>query len=335
MRTLRYLVLALMFLLLVVVVIGFFLPSKVKMERSIEINRGEGTIFQVVNSLNNFNKWSPWFGKDTNAQYVLSGSSAGVGSKLAWQGNKNVGTGSNEIIESLQNESIKMRMFFGKDDQPAYATISLMPIGESTKVTWVFENDFGYNVFFRYFGLVLEDMIAPDYEKGLKNLKAYVESLPLYDYSAVSTITATMERVYTIESKVDSKQEIGSAIGSAYAKIMAFISSNNINMTGSPKIITLDYSDNRFHFKAAIPVDNNDITDENNQIIGEQMYAGKAVKMIHKGSYQNFEQSYNVLFAYLSQNQLEKNGNPWEDFVTDPGEVEEEDLITHLYQPIK
>lgn len=335
MRTLRYLVLALMFLLLVVVVIGFFLPSKVRMERSIDIKRGTDTIFQVINSLNNFNKWSPWFGKDTNAQYTLSGSSAGVGSKLAWQGNKNVGTGSNEIIESLQNQSIKMRMFFGKDDQPAFATISLKPNGETTNVTWAFENDFGYNVFFRYFGLVLEDMIAPDYEKGLNNLKIYVESLPLYDYSAVSIVTTTPDKVYTIESNVASQQDISSAIGAAYAKIMVFISANNVNMTGSPKIITLDYSGDSFHFKAAIPVGNNEVIDKNKLIMGELMYAGKAVKIIHKGSYQNFKKSYDVLFAYLTQNQLEKNGNPWEDFVTDPGKLAEEDLITHLYQPIK
>ena len=335
MRTLRYLVLALIFLLLVVVVIGFFLPSKVKMERSIEINRDAATIFQVVNSLSNFNKWSPWFEKDINAQYTVSGDVEGVGSKLSWQGNQNVGTGSNEIIESQTNQSIKMRMFFGKDDKPAYATISLKPNEEITRVTWAFENDFGYNVFFRYFGLVLEDMIAPDYEKGLANLKKYVESLPLYDYSDVSVVTTTADKVYTTEEKIASEQEITSSIAAAYAKIMAFISANNLNISGTPKIITLDFSNDSFHFKAAIPVANNQVVDENKQIIGEQMYAGKAVKIIHKGSYQNFKQTYDVLFAYMAQNQLKKNGYPWEDFVTDPADVTEDELITHIYQPIK
>ena len=335
MRTLRYLVLALIFLLLIVVVIGLFLPSKVKMERSIEINRDAATIFQVVNSLGNFNKWSPWFGKDTNAQYTLSGSSAGVGSKLAWQGNKNVGTGSIEIINSELNQLVKMQMFFGKDDQPAYATTSLKPNEESTRVSWAFENDFGYNVFFRYFGLVLEDMIAPDYEKGLKNLKTYVESLPLYDYSEISVITTSPDKVYTLESNVTLKQDIATVIGTAYAKIMAFIAANNIHITGSPKIITLEYLADVFHFKAAIPVNNNEAIDENQQIMAEQMYEGKAVKIIHKGPYQNFKQSYDVLFSYIDQMHLEKNGNPWEDFVTDPDKVTEENLITHIYQPVK
>ncbi|VAW34804.1 hypothetical protein MNBD_GAMMA01-1167, partial [hydrothermal vent metagenome] len=80
--------------------------------------------------------------------------------------------------ESENNSYIKTKLFFGKSEHPAYATISLDSKDNGTKVSWVFENDFGYNIFYRYFGLVLEDMIAPDYEKGLQNLKRYVESLP-------------------------------------------------------------------------------------------------------------------------------------------------------------
>lgn len=53
--------------------------------------------------------------------------------------------------------------------------MSFKPVGNGTTVAWTFENDFGYNVFYRYFGLILEDMIAPDYEKGLSNLKTRLE----------------------------------------------------------------------------------------------------------------------------------------------------------------
>lgn len=336
MRTLRYLVLALFFLLLVIVVIGFFLPSKAYMQRSIEVNRSKETVFQVINSLSNFNEWSPWFEKDINANYILSGNKSGVGSKLSWQGNNEVGSGSNEIIGSKLNQSVKTELFFGKDDHPAYATLSLKENKESTIVTWSFENDFGYNVFFRYFGFVLEDMIAPDYEKGLSNLKKHVESLPLYDYSDISSVTTNADAVYTFEfSSNTNNKEITKAIGAAYGKIIAFISANNINMAGTPKIITLDFSPDNYHFLAVIPVDNNTIVDEKNEVLASTMYAGKAIKMIHKGSYSNFKQSYDILFAYLTQNQLERNGDPWEDFVTDPASVTEENLVTHIYQPIK
>ncbi|HHL31304.1 MAG TPA: hypothetical protein ENJ41_01875, partial [Oceanospirillales bacterium] len=185
MRTLRYLVLALLFLLLVVVTVGFFLPSKVHMQRNIAINRDKASIFAVINSLENFNHWSPWYQYDINAEYILSGAKAGVGSKLSWQGNDKVGTGSNEIIESVLDDHIKTKFYFGKSENPAYSIISITEKNNHSEVTWAFESDFGYNVFYRYFGLVLEDMIAPDYERGLTNLKKYVESLPLFDYSNI------------------------------------------------------------------------------------------------------------------------------------------------------
>ena len=336
MRTLRYLVLAMLFLLVVVVIIGFFLPAKVHVERSIKINRKPHVVFQVVNSLSHFNQWSPWFEKDVNATYKLSGNHAGVGSKLSWQGNQKVGVGSNEIIESKSNSYIKTKLFFGKDDHPAYAVISLKKESDSTIVTWSLENDFGYNIFYRYFGFVLEDMIAPDYEKGLNNLKTHVESLPLHDYSNISIENVSSELIYGIESKSSiQNDDITAAIATAFEKIMAFISTKGIKQASSPKIVSLGNFENGYRFLAAIPVTDNSLVDESGEITGSTTYAGKAIKFVHKGSYRNFNKSYDIIFAYIAQNNFEINGNPWEDFVTDPGTVNEKNLITHIYQPIK
>ncbi len=336
MKTLRYIVLALFFLILVAVVVGLFLPSKVHLERSIEINRDKATVFKVINALENFNKWSPWYELDINAEYIVSGPKSGVGSKLEWHGNESVGDGVNEIIESVENDHTKTKMFFGKSDAPAYSIMSLQQNGDKTKVTWAFENDFGMNVFYRYFGLVIEDMIAPDYEKGLQKLKTYVESLPKNDFSALSIVTTPAQAVYTFESSAKiGEDDVSKIIGEAYQKIIRFLVANNIEMNGTPKIINLNFDEKNFEFLAAIPVNKNDKKDESAAIKSMQMYAGKAVKLIHKGSYKNFKKSYEVLNEYLTYNKLQRNGQSWEDYVTDPTKVAETDLITYIYQPIK
>lgn len=175
MRILRYTVLALIFLIVFVAIGGLFLPSKVSMSRSVFIEKPTEIIFKFVNSQKNFNDWSPWFGLDPNAVYTISGAESGVGSKISWQGNDKVYKGSNEIIESEENKLVRYEFYFGKSDQPAFSNMSFKPVGNGTTVAWTFENDFGYNVFYRYFGLILEDMIAPDYEKGLSNLKVRLE----------------------------------------------------------------------------------------------------------------------------------------------------------------
>ena len=327
---------ALMFLFVVVIIVGFFLPSKVRLERSIEINRNAPVVFNVINALNNFNKWSPWYKLDVNAEYVVTGPQSGVGSKITWQGNDKVGKGSNEIIESQENALIKTKFFFGKNEQPAYSTLSLSEKDHITTVTWAFENDFGYNVFYRYFGLVLEDMIAPDYEKGLKNLKAHVESLPLYDYSHISIVETPPAAVYTVARQVQlGSQNITKEIANAYGEIVAFLTKNNIAIQGPPKIITQDSKNDAFSFLAAIPVQNIVISDPSGSIQSQQMYQGKAIMLVHKGSYADFKQQYKIINAYISQSRLQINGQAWEDFITDPGVVKEQDLITHIYQPIK
>lgn len=337
MRTLRYMVLAVLFLLVVTVIIGFFLPSSVNLQRSTVINRDHQTVFQVVNSLANFNKWSPWYKLDPNAEYVLSGPNSGKGSKITWKGNNNVGEGSHEIIDSQPHESVKTTFYFGKPDHPVYSSVLVKPLDDgNTQVTWTFENDFGYNVFYRYFSLVLEESIAPVYEEGLANLKKYVESLPLHDYSILSVTDTTAQASYAYASETThAQQDISSAIAAAYGKLMAFINNNKLEMNGSPKITSLSFQKDVYRFLAVIPVKDNTLLDEAGEIQSHFTYEGRTIKAIHKGAYHDFEKTYEIIDAYIQQNNMQKNGNPWEDFVTDPGNVSEEDLITHVYQPIK
>ena len=49
------------------------------------------------------------------------------------------------------------------------------PDGSGTRVTWTNEGDMGANPVNRYFGLMMDSMVGPDFEAGLKNLKALAE----------------------------------------------------------------------------------------------------------------------------------------------------------------
>ncbi len=335
MRTLKYMVLALIFLVLAALVVGFFLPSKIEMQRSITIERSSEKIYTVINSLKNFNNWSPWVEKDSKANYTYSGPDVGVGSKMTWEGNSQVGKGSQEILESVANEVVITELYFGKSQQPAKATLSLISEQNKTKVTWKFESDAGGDILARYFGLAIEDLLAPDYEKGLANLKQYVESLPLYDYSSISVVQAPIQKTYQVEGQSNmEQQQMSAAIAASYAKIVAFLTANNILMNGSPKIINKKYEDNVYQFIAAIPVDNNELTDESGVVIASTMPQGKSIKIIHKGGYDSLADSYKLMNAYIYENKLTIKGSTWEDYITDPSMVEVAELITHIYQPI-
>lgn len=181
MAWLKKLAIGLGVLILLAAVVGFFLPDSAHVERSIVINNRPAMVFKLLNSFELFNRWSPWAEKDPKATYVVSGPASGVGAKQAWHSDDpNVGSGSQEIIESLPDSKIVQKLVF--DDMTSgdnFATYTLTPEGdgERTRVVWSYDGRFNGNLLYRYFGLMLDKMLGADYEAGLVKLKDLAEKI--------------------------------------------------------------------------------------------------------------------------------------------------------------
>ena len=174
MRILKKLLLGLVFLVVVLAIVGLFLPSTVHVERSTTINAPQETVHALINDFRNFNQWSPWAAKDPKTKYTFEGPPSGVGAKMKWESeDSNVGSGSQEIVSDEPN-LVKVQLDFGPQGKPL-AFYRLEPAGTATKVTWGFDADMGYNLPGRYFGLMFEKWLGPDYEKGLASLKSLAE----------------------------------------------------------------------------------------------------------------------------------------------------------------
>ncbi|MGB5671610.1 MAG: SRPBCC family protein, partial [Sedimenticolaceae bacterium] len=108
-------------------------------------------------------------------RYRFEGPEQGVGSRMTWEsGDSQVGQGSQEIIDSVPDRRVEMQLEFG-DKGNGTATFLLEPEGSATRVRWEFHTVFGWDVFGRYVGLMLDSMIGIAYDKGLKDLKSRVE----------------------------------------------------------------------------------------------------------------------------------------------------------------
>jgi carbon monoxide dehydrogenase subunit G len=141
------------------------------------IDAPQEAVFEVVNGFERFNEWSPWFGRDPQAEYSFEGPRTGVGAAMAWTSqHPEVGNGRQEIVESEPPRWVRIAFDFGRQGSAA-GSFTLRPEGEGTHVTWAFDTDLGSNPLARYFGLVLDDMIGPAYEKGLANLKKVAEAV--------------------------------------------------------------------------------------------------------------------------------------------------------------
>ncbi|MES0862108.1 SRPBCC family protein [Ruegeria sp. SCPT10] len=167
------------FLLVIVVAlvgVSYLLPGKAEVSRSIIIDAPAEAIFPYVNSMQETEHWSPWLHRDPETKLSYSGPEAGVGNTLNWSSDHpQVGTGSQEIVESVENEAVRTALDFGPMGT-AMAAFVLQPEGGQTQVTWGFETNLGLNPMSRWMGLMMDSWVGGDYERGLSNLKVLVES---------------------------------------------------------------------------------------------------------------------------------------------------------------
>ena len=166
----------LLILLILFVVIGALLPSSRAVERSIIIDAPPAKVFPHLNSMKAFHVWSPWSAIDPETVYNFEGPETGVGSRMTWySGNQQVGQGSQEITSSINNREVVTTLTFG-DKGNGTATFLLEPENTATRVRWQFGTEFGWDLFGRYVGLMLDTMIGTQYDKGLNKLKSMIEA---------------------------------------------------------------------------------------------------------------------------------------------------------------
>jgi Polyketide cyclase / dehydrase and lipid transport len=171
-KTIFYVILGLIALIFVV---ALFLPSEYKVERSVEINKPVGIVFGYVADFNNFREWNPWSSLEPNHSFEVSGDSGQVGQKYHWDGNI-IGTGEMIFTELKPYELIKSDILFLAPEQ-ANGVVDFIFDGEEnrTKISWSLTGSADYPLG-RFFGLMMDSFLGPDFEKGMINLKNMCES---------------------------------------------------------------------------------------------------------------------------------------------------------------
>jgi uncharacterized protein YndB with AHSA1/START domain len=134
MKILKKIVIGVVALLALLVLIGFMLPAKTHVARSVVINAPAETVFTLINNFHEFNRWSPWAQRDPETRYQFEGPESGVGAKMSWASDKpEVGSGSQTIIEAEANTTVVTALDFGEHGV-ATARYSLAPLGDSVSV---------------------------------------------------------------------------------------------------------------------------------------------------------------------------------------------------------
>jgi len=176
---LKILSIAALLLALVIVAVLIFAatkPDTFRVQRSIAIKAPPEKIFPHINDLHAWQAWSPYEKKDPAMRRTLSGAPAGQGAVYEWNGNKNVGQGRMEILESAPPGRVLIKLDFIRPiEGHNTAEFTLAPQGDTTTVTWAI---FGPSpLIHKVMGMVfnLDRMIGDDFAAGLASLKTLAE----------------------------------------------------------------------------------------------------------------------------------------------------------------
>jgi effector-binding domain-containing protein len=319
------------------VLVGLALPRHARVQVQTQIDSNPATVFALANDFHRYTVWSPWLDTDPNARVVYSGPVRGVGATMTWDG-AIVGTGTQSITVSDPFVRIEMAINPGESGE-ARTWFDFVADNGMTSTTWTFETDYGYNVVGRYFALVLAGIIRRDYTKGLENLKNLAETLPRADFGDLEIEQITVEAAdiaYLSATSIPEPAAMSEAMGDAYFEVLSFIDEHQLAEAGAPLSITRSFSGARLRFDAAIPVrgiSESTPRDSAGVKIGKT-YAGKVIRVRHVGSYQSLGATHLKIAAYLAALGIERAGDAWESYVSDPTKVPESELLTYVYYPI-
>jgi hypothetical protein len=172
-----YVLLGLTAVILVLVVIVAFQPADFRITRSAAMSAPASDVFAQVNDFHKWQAWSPWEKQDPNLRRTYEGAPAGTGAIYSWAGNKQVGEGRMTLVESRPSDLIKIKLEFLRPFKATNtAEFTFKPEGSQTMVTWSMSGT--KNFIFKAFGLFMnmDKMVGGDFEKGLANMKAMVET---------------------------------------------------------------------------------------------------------------------------------------------------------------
>ncbi|WP_430409519.1 SRPBCC family protein [Kordia sp.] len=345
MKILKYLLL----LLLVVLVAGAIYvatrPNDFDLSRSKVIKAPPSVIFNNISDFRNWEAWNPWMEKDSTIVATYPDQTAGIGGSYSWTSKDGPGRMKNLAMEA--NKSLEQELQFA-DYDPNKVSWTLEEVPEGTKVTWRMSGEntpFMFKAFAAMSG-GMDNMIGPDYEKGLENLDEviteYMKNNPIQKFrlGEVSQQEAPTKQFIGFYQKTttDANMEEMSSLFMQYMpKAGQYAAMNKLeNYVPGSLYTKWDEETKEAEFYIGLLVDSEDALPKATGMVTTVMPAGKVVKISKFGQYGVGDmEAHGKIAEFMAKNNLVPAGHVWELYANDPMNVKPEDVQTDIYYAVK
>ena len=120
----------------------------------------------------------------------------------------------------------------------------------------------------------------------------------------------------------------------AFKQMTALLDKQGIKPSGNSMIVYTSTDDTGFTFLAEIPVDQEPKSLPKAMSVSKSP-EGRSLKFVHRGSYDNMDNTYEAITNHLDDKKLEAKDTFIEEYMTDPLKTAEDRLVINVYVPLK
>lgn len=312
--------------------VSLFLPPELHVERNLLISAPQGLVFNQVNTLRQWKNWSHWDRIDPEMISSYEGPESGAGATHSWSSrHRSVGTGSMTITESSEPSLIATSLSFG--GSRSQGGWRFEPTQGGTSVTVFMDMQFPF--FGRIFpGLMMNEWLGQDFEKALKGLKNYCESLPVEGEATWEVESVITEERPALSTRILSDQAgFSTKLGEAYMTILNLMQQQGLRQAGAVYAIYYRWSKDTVELEPGIPIDRAGAGDS--LISPTTLPKIKAIKVDYYGDYPGTEKVHAFMYQWCENNGINISGAPWEEYVNyPPQDADTSKWLTRVYYPV-
>ena len=145
--------------------------------------------------------------------------------------------------------------------------------------------------------------------------------------------TLTPKQVLTFTGKANWDSAFDTLMD-AFKQLSTVLDKQKVKSSGNSLIVYTSTDDTGFTFLAEMPVDQELKNLPKSMSMGKSP-EGKALKFVHRGSYDNMDNTYEAITNHLDDKKLEAKDTFIEEYMTDPLKTAEDKLVINVFVPLK
>lgn len=164
-------------LAIMLTIIGLIIPSNVKISRGIIVQAHSIKVYQQLSNVKDWGKWMPWVTANEGALVQTSPLTNQPGSFFKWKGLNHNNSGTITLLSRSPNLITTKYELNGMNNSEGGFRIRSLPNNLSQcEVQWFMEYKLKWYPWERFYGIFIDHIIGPSFDKGLQELKNYLES---------------------------------------------------------------------------------------------------------------------------------------------------------------